>query len=69
MRATVQRNFVISLRAGHTRLMSLVSQAKTKGMLEADVGGCSEELAHAADALKRALQYCERIEARKIRKG
>ena len=69
MRATVQRNFVISLRAVHTRLMTLVSQAKTKGMLEADVGGCSEHLAHAAEALKRALQYCEKTEGGKIRKG
>ena len=68
MRATVQRNFVISLRAVHTRLTSLVAQAKTKDMLEPDVGGCSEDLAHAAEDLKRALQHCENIEAGKIPK-
>jgi hypothetical protein len=56
MEITSQRNFVIALRAVHTRLKTLASQAKATGILEGNLIACANDIAHAAEDLERALQ-------------
>ena len=68
MHATIRRNFVIGLKAVHTRLATLASQASTKGILEGNLLACAEDLAHAKKALERALTRLELAGERKPRR-
>jgi hypothetical protein len=56
MATTVKRSFVIALRAVHTRLKTLASQAKATGILEDHLIECADDIAHAAEDLERALR-------------
>jgi hypothetical protein len=65
MRATVQKNFIISLRAVHTRLRTLVMQARTKGILEGHMAACADDLARAAEDVQGVIQQLESTNVRK----
>ena len=56
MDVTTHRNFVIALRAVHTRLKTLASQAKSVEILEGDLTACADDILHAAEDLERALR-------------
>jgi hypothetical protein len=67
MRATVQKNFIISLRAVHTRLRTLLTQVRTKGLLEGNMIACADDIAHAEEDLERVLQQLGSMDANKTR--
>ena len=56
MSSTAQRDFVIALRAVHTRLKTLASQTKIMGILEGDLIACADDITHAVEDLERALR-------------
>ena len=54
--STPQKDFVIALRAVHTRLKTLASQAKAAGILEGDLVACADDITHAVEDLERTLR-------------
>ena len=60
MPATTRKNYVIALRAVHTRLATLASQTRTKGILEGDISDCTADFSLALEALERVLTRLNR---------
>jgi hypothetical protein len=65
MSTTARKNYLIALRAVHTRLLTLKSQARTNGIPEEDAEACTADLSQALKSLERVLSRIETTDGKR----